>query len=99
VPTDREQWMANLGNRESAIACGKCGNAVWQEPEDPALGPSLFGNVCIECGKVFCDECIQMGGPAPCPECGRPTKPGLVEELAKIGIAWTEKGFTTSRRQ
>lgn len=73
MPTEREQRMASMGHRGSAITCVK------------------------SCGKVFCDECIQLGGAAPCPECGRPTEARLAEEqgapgTAKEGAASTLQG-------
>lgn len=33
-----------------------------------------FANVCINCRKVYCSECLELGGPTLCPICGEPTK-------------------------
>ena len=91
MPTEREEMLVSVGARESAVDCGVCGYKVWQHPQrgaqEAVLGPSLFGNVCMSCKRVLCDQCIQVGGPTPCPECGRPTEPAGARELMEIGIA------------
>ena len=33
------------------------------------------GNVCLNCGAVFCGNCLELGGPTPCRRCSRPTEP------------------------
>lgn len=87
----RKQWMADAGLQESAVPCSSCGAKVLQHEmktqADALLRVGLMGNICVSCQKVFCDECIQVGGPTPCPSCGTPTLPAGRDELARIGIA------------
>ena len=85
---EREQLLTSVGGSASAVTCGSCGYPVWQHRPDPVLGRSLFGNVCTTCRKAFCDECIQVGGPSPCPRCGSPTEPAGENEVRAIGVAW-----------
>jgi len=44
------------------------------------------GNVCVGCGKVFCGKCIRLGGPTPCPKCGKPTYPAQRAYLQQAGL-------------
>jgi len=44
-------------------------------------------NVCTKCRLVFCGNCIKLGYPTPCPECGHPTEPayrGTINAMGKI---------------
>jgi hypothetical protein len=87
--TEREELMAQVGMRASVASCSTCGEDVWRQPTIGAtavLGPALFGNVCVPCGAVYCDQCIKVGGPTPCPQCGKPTLPAGQRELRQIGI-------------
>jgi len=43
------------------------------------------GNVCSNCRHVFCPDCIEVGGPTPCPKCGQPTEPAQRAYLEQIG--------------
>jgi HEAT repeat protein len=75
---------------ESEQPCSSCGRRMLQHKitsqMDVVLGAGLFGNVCFTCSKVYCDKCIKVGYPTPCPICGTPTKPAGREELAHIGV-------------
>jgi hypothetical protein len=62
-------------------------------PTTSVLGPaSAFrameqwrGNVCVKCRMVFCGNCIELGGPTPCPNCGEPTYPAQRMYLEQAG--------------
>ena len=41
--------------------------------------------VCPKCKLVFCDGCLDLGGPTPCPECGNPTEPAYRGTLNAMG--------------
>ncbi len=72
------------------VKCSKCGSFLRRNPPmgavEAVLGPTYLGNVCLTCGKVFCAQCITVGGPTPCPDCGRPTEPAMRRELELIGV-------------
>ena len=44
------------------------------------------GNVCLDCGRTYCAECISIAGPTPCPACGEPTEAAQVDALRRAGI-------------
>jgi predicted RNA-binding Zn-ribbon protein involved in translation (DUF1610 family) len=74
------------------VQCTECGR-VLRKLEGGVLFaqvPDLeqwFGNVCTTCGRVSCDQCLELGGPTPCPHCGTPTKPAQRMNLREIGKA------------
>jgi hypothetical protein len=74
------------------VNCSKCGNPLIELPSLGALdaaAPDMkqwFGNVCINCRSVYCNNCIKVGGPTPCPKCGQPTVPAQLYSLRKIGL-------------
>jgi hypothetical protein len=41
--------------------------------------------VCISCRLAFCEDCLDLGHPTPCPECGTPTKPAYRGFLNAMG--------------
>jgi len=43
------------------------------------------GNVCVKCRSVYCEKCIELGGPTPCPNCGEPTYPAQRMYLEQAG--------------
>jgi hypothetical protein len=43
------------------------------------------GNVCVKCRSVYCEKCIALGGPTPCPNCGEPTYPAQRMYLEQAG--------------
>lgn len=73
---------------DGAVECSACGTRVKK------LEGGLFGNVgpleqwmanvCVPCGRVYCQNCLQLGGPTPCPRCGAPTKPAQRQYLQQI---------------
>lgn len=74
-----------------AVVCTECGKAIrtmegglFQQVPDLE---QWFGNVCVECGRVYCDQCLTLGGPTPCPHCGAPTKPAQRGFLHQVGKA------------
>jgi len=43
--------------------------------------------VCTKCKLIFCEDCLELGRPTPCPDCGQPTEPafrGIVNAMGKI---------------
>lgn len=71
------------------VKCSNCGKELKLLNTEPGI-PSLdlwFGNVCIPCHEVFCNDCIEVGGPTPCPKCKTPTKPAQRRNLNEIGLA------------
>jgi len=73
------------------VKCSKCGNSLMEMPEMPWMraDPGMkqwFGNVCTHCKRVFCNNCIKVGGPTPCPNCDQPTDPAQLYVLQRIGI-------------
>jgi len=71
------------------VQCTECGKQLRKlEGALFAQIPDLeqwFGNVCVTCGRVFCDSCMELGGPTPCPHCGTPTEPAQRMVLRRIG--------------
>lgn len=43
------------------------------------------GNVCVACRTVYCEKCLELGGPTPCPNCGEPTYPAQKMYLEQAG--------------
>jgi DNA-directed RNA polymerase subunit RPC12/RpoP len=82
----------------TGIRCSVCGKSmsqianVAQMPGVVTVGMNAsaldlwFGNVCVNCKKVFCADCIEVGGPTPCPTCGEPTLPAQRMNLERIGM-------------
>lgn len=73
------------------VICTKCGKELHKMKgglfqDHPGL-EQWFGNVCLECHSIFCSECIQVGEPTPCPNCGTPTKPAQRLFLQEIGFS------------
>ena len=71
------------------VVCAECGKAIhttegglFQQVPDLE---QWFGNVCVQCDRVYCDQCLAPGGPTPCPHCGSPTKPAQRGFLRQIG--------------
>jgi hypothetical protein len=75
----------NNGLLES-IYCSKCGKEVIEL--DPILGMrSWCGNVCLECKKLYCTDCLPTSFKImPCPDCGKPTEHADEMNLVKAGI-------------
>lgn len=46
-----------------------------------------LANVCLRCRKVYCPECLKLGGPTPCPTCGDATVPAQRMHLERIGLS------------
>ena len=70
------------------IVCSKCGKELKRLDNMFREIPDLDlwnGNVCLACKQVYCSECIKVGGPTPCPNCGTPTKPAQRQYLREIG--------------
>ena len=71
------------------IHCSKCGKDI--HPVQGGLFQNIpdlqtwMGNVCTICKQVYCGDCIELGGPTPCPKCGTPTKPAQRPILQQIG--------------
>jgi hypothetical protein len=82
--------------RKSGVRCSVCGKALQELGGVPAGAMVVgmdrsaldqwMGNVCTNCNKVFCADCIEVGGPTPCPSCGQPTLPAQRMNLQSIGI-------------
>jgi HEAT repeat protein len=88
VDPEVERLLREQGFEPSSIPCSGCGRRMWRYPERLARsGATLFGNVCLPCKAIFCNQCIQVGGPTPCPQCGVPTGPAGRAELLQIGCA------------
>jgi len=51
--------------------------------------PSQFdmwrAQVCETCKFAFCGDCIELGYPTPCPQCGNPTVPAFQATLIQMG--------------
>jgi hypothetical protein len=75
------------------VNCSVCGRSIKQLEGGLFAGarpPTLdqwFANVCINCKRVYCSECIELGGPTPCPTCGEPTDPAYRKDLERIGLS------------
>ena len=79
------------GESVLAVRCSECGRdlrklqgGLFQEIPEME---QWFGNVCVPCGRVYCDQCLELGGPTPCPHCGSPTEPAQRMVLRQIGKA------------
>lgn len=71
------------------VKCSVCGSSIRQLDVMPGLPSAMeqwFANVCTSCRKVYCSECLELGGPTPCPTCGEPTKPAQRMHLEAIGL-------------
>ena len=42
--------------------------------------------VCTTCRLLFCGNCIALGRPTPCPECGNPTVPAFKGTVDAMGV-------------
>jgi hypothetical protein len=82
MDAETEDLLIQAGLQPSHVSCSHCGEPMWKYPAG-----NLFGNVCVPCGRTYCNRCIQVGGPTPCPECGRPTAPAGQAELMQMGIS------------
>jgi len=77
------------------VLCSNCGRQL--EFAGNSLGGDLpafdhwTGNVCLSCKKVFCPNCIAIGGPTPCPICGTPTKSG---DRRNLEFVWQQTSPT-----
>jgi hypothetical protein len=82
----------------SAVRCSVCGKSIRRLEApfagrvvtvgmDPSALDQWYANVCVKCRKVFCDECLELGGPTPCPTCGEPTLPAQRLNLERIGLS------------
>ena len=85
----------------SGVRCTKCQGELEYlgdprgmfSPTASVIGPpSAFrameqwrGNVCVKCRSVYCEKCIELGGPTPCPNCGEPTYPAQRMYLEQAG--------------
>lgn len=77
------------GESAMGVQCSECGKdlrklegGLFQQVPDME---QWFGNVCVPCGRVYCGDCLELGGPTPCPHCGAPTKPAQRMVLREIG--------------
>jgi hypothetical protein len=75
------------------VSCSVCGRSIkrlegglFAASRPPALDQWL-ANVCVNCRRVYCSECIELGGPTPCPTCGEPTEPAQRMYLEGIGLS------------
>jgi hypothetical protein len=78
--TEREQLMTEAGRNQSLYSCGSCGNKIWWQADGPM---ALFGRICLSCRKVYCEQCIEVGGATPCPS-GHPTVPAGHENILRM---------------
>lgn len=84
--------------------CSKCGKtleAIGQfggifSPSASILGlgnPSDFdmwrAQVCTKCRLVFCGDCLKLGLPTPCLNCGNPTEPAFKGAINAMGAVIT----------
>lgn len=71
------------------VRCSSCSTELKRLDVDIADSiPDLqqwFGNVCVRCRWIYCSNCLQLGGPTPCPVCGEPTEPAQRLHLREIG--------------
>ena len=72
------------------VRCSNCGDDVRRMTgglfqNSPELD-QWFGNVCVPCKRVYCANCLRLGGPTPCPKCGVPTKPAQRMFLRSAGV-------------
>lgn len=73
------------------VKCSKCGSPLREMPMLPfmATAPDMkqwFGNACTACKRIYCHNCIEVGGPTPCPNCGQPTQAAQLFILREIGV-------------
>ena len=74
------------------LTCSVCGSSIEQvktqlfRQHPPSLDQWL-ANVCTSCKKVYCSNCLTLGGPTPCPTCGKPTHPAQRYHLEAIGLS------------
>ena len=71
------------------VKCSVCGSSIKQIDVNSIYGAALdqwLANVCTSCRKVYCSECLALGGPTPCPTCGEPTVPAQRMHLEAIGL-------------
>lgn len=69
------------------VTCSNCGKPLVEMPKKEETDmQQWFGRVCEHCGQVFCSDCMNASGPAPCPNCGQPTEPAQLYYLHKVGI-------------
>jgi hypothetical protein len=93
----------------NVIRCSSCGNQLEylgglnQTFKPSASVPDLGeydpfeqwrGNVCLSCRAVFCPSCIEVGGPTPCPKCGRPTAPAQKDYIESLSETRQHLGIT-----
>lgn len=59
------------------VNCSSCGRPLEALPRIVHFSDfdQWYGNVCTQCGRVYCNSCLEIGTPTPCPECGAPTQP------------------------
>ena len=68
--------QATAHDPSTPLTCSSCGSVI---PRIPGLFGDVegqqtwMGNACVPCGRVYCQRCIVLGGPTPCPICGTPT--------------------------
>lgn len=74
----------------SVLKCSNCGKVL--KPIGKFTGNPVWdqymGNFCRQCNKVYCGDCIKLGGPTPCPNCGSETTVaavGFVGHLVEQG--------------
>ena len=80
--------------------CSKCGKPLEEMGQfgsafSTAASVRGFGNpsnynmwkaqVCTKCKLVFCGDCIELGRPTPCPQCGSPTEPAYKGTIDAMG--------------
>lgn len=71
------------------VKCLKCGASLKELPNSAVeiQNPDLqqwLGNVCLTCEMVYCEKCIKIMGPTPCPVCGSATVPAIRMHLRKV---------------
>ena len=75
------------------VTCSVCGHSIDRlqgglfATSSPASLDQWLANVCMSCQRVYCAECMELGGPTPCPTCGEPTKPAQRMKLEPIGLS------------
>jgi len=54
------------------VICSTCGKPLEALPRIIHFSDfdQWYGNVCTQCGRVYCNHCLEIGTPTPCPECG-----------------------------
>jgi hypothetical protein len=79
------------------VNCSVCGSSIKQLDVlgggqvvslggDASALDQWYANVCTSCKKLYCSDCLELGGPTPCPTCGEPTKPAQRMHLQPIGL-------------